>query len=172
MLLLSAIPIHRFSLNTMAQSKRPLVFLVILLILTNLSLLGILLLRGEQSNSKPNRFAERKAAMKLKLKEQVGFTEDQLARYDSLSESMYKIGKERMDAHRQFKRNIVQDWIKSDLSDSTRDQLAQQIGEQQTSLERDMLAHIKRVRSICTPQQTAIFDTLYPAQLFRRGLNK
>ena len=110
--------------------------------------------------------------MKLKLKEQVGFTEEQLIRYDSLSESMYKSGKERMDAHRQFKRSVVQQWIHSDLSDSTRDQFAKQLGEQQMNLERDMLAHIKRVRSICTPQQVAAFDTVYAAQLFKRGNNK
>lgn len=172
MLLLSAIPTHRYSPNLMLSSKRSLVLLVVLLIITNLSLLGILLFRGDQPSTKPNRFAERKAAMKARLQEQVGFSSEQLARYDSLSEAMYKSGKERMDAHRQYKRDVVIRWLSSNLSDSTRDSLANTLGNKQTALEIDMLAHIKRVRSLCTPAQLPAFDTVYPAQLFRRNGNK
>lgn len=152
----------------MSASRKPLLILIAILILTNLALLGILLFSGS-NKPKPNRFEERKALMKERLEKEVGFNQQQLAQYDSLSETMYRGGKERMDAHRQYKRQVIKNWLASDMQDSTRDQLARTLGEKQTDLEREMLAHVKRVADLCTPAQRAVFDTVYAQQLFRKN---
>ena len=134
------------------------VSLIGLLLLSNLALVAFFVM------NKPEKHEVRKdrpgSYMKDALKNEVGFTDQQMATFDKMA-----------DEHRQQMRPMFEDITKTKESfyklltqpttpDTILNEAAKQIGEKQRSIDIKIFTHFQNIRQLCTPDQQPAFDSL------------
>jgi Spy/CpxP family protein refolding chaperone len=102
---------------------------------------------------------DRQAQITTFLKKNVGFTQDQLGRYDTISSENRSKMKVVFDEIAVGREDIFRKLASQEYSDSAIVIAANAIAEQQKAFEIKMLFHLKDIRNICTPVQQAVFDT-------------
>lgn len=152
------------------QPKSKLMVLIIGgLLLANVVLLSILLLRG-QHQKQPNRERNDKAAfIGDYLKQEVGFTDAQMATYDSLSKKHRLKVKEDFRELANDRKNILSGLSAASFTDSAIAIAATALHDRQKQFELNMLHHVRDIRNICTDEQRAKFDTGFYKIFGRRG---
>jgi hypothetical protein len=153
-------------INNQNRSKVFLVIIAILLI-ANIALLAFFL-----QKKGPDKFANRpdkKAFIANFLQKEIGFNQQQLVTYDSLSNQH----REKLDGLYDSIRNIKTGQFKQlaslNFSDSAINAMADQSAASQKIIEIDMFDHIKGIRLLCTPGQLPKFDSLFIKVFNRRG---
>jgi len=103
------------------------------------------------------------------LKNDIGFTPEQLVKYDTLS----KRHREKMnlifDTARTKKNEQFKELAAGDFSDSVIYRLAAASAASQERMEISMFNHIRNIRRLCNTEQLAKFDTSFGKVFNRRG---
>jgi len=145
-----------------SNQNRSKVFLVIIaiLLITNIAMLGIFL-QKKTPDKQPNDRPDKKAYILNLLKEEIGFNQQQLVEYDTLSNRhRQKMGR-LYDSMRNNKRPQFKQLAALDFSDSAISSVANQSTAAQKIIELNMFSHIKNIRQLCTPEQLPKFDSLF-----------
>lgn len=153
-----------------AKNNKLLLLIIAILVIANIGILAFFL-SGKDAGRQGNR-SDRKVFISNFLQKEIGFDQQQLQTYDTLSThhrervgSMFE--KMRMRKGQQFK-----ELIKGDFTDSTVSAVADQSADAQKAIEVVMLNHLKNIRMLCKPEQLPKFDTLFVKVLNRRWQKK
>ena len=153
-------------INNQNKSKIFLVIIAILL-LANIAMLVFFLQKKGPDNG--NRRPDRKVMIANFLKDEIGFTTQQLVQYDSLSNQQQEKMKDLFDTMRNNKTQQFKQLATGNFTDSTINTVADQSAAAQKIIEVQMFNHIKAVRQLCTLQQQPVFDSLFVKVFNRRG---
>lgn len=152
--------------NIQSKNKILIIFIGILLI-ANIGLVSFFLLnKKEQSKSLRQ---DKKEQVIAYLKKEVGFTDEQLSRYDTLSKAHRAKMKSIFDDMATGREAIFKQLASQSFTDSAINVTARSIAERQIMFEMLMLRHLKNIRDICTPSQQAVFDTGFYKIISKRG---
>jgi Spy/CpxP family protein refolding chaperone len=125
-----------------------------ILLIANIILLAFFLF-----NNPGNKRSERKSPMTGYLQNEIGFSKEQMAAYDSIKTDHRNQVKNLYDKMRISKEDIFKELGSKGFSDSAIIDAATYSAMQQKELELSMLKHLKTIRDICTPGQKVKFDT-------------
>ncbi|HMP85896.1 MAG TPA: hypothetical protein PKE63_01390 [Lacibacter sp.] len=131
-----------------------LLLLIAFLLVSNLILLVLVMKRPE-----PPRRTDRSKMMQEFLEKEIGFSAIQLAQYDSLRNAHMQRNKPRFDSISRLKTTYF-DRIRLDADSMEEVRLQQQMTELQAAMDQQLLTHLREVRTLCTPQQQPVFDSL------------
>ena len=151
-------------MNEQPKSK-VLIIIIGILLIANIVMLAFFMLNNKHKNVTK----ERRAYVIEYLEKEVGFTSEQMARYDSLSKhhrEQVKLAFKDLSAER---KNILKNLAGASFSDSAINSAANGIYERQKLFEFNMLRHLKDIRAICTDAQRLRFDTGFYKIFGRRG---
>jgi Spy/CpxP family protein refolding chaperone len=143
--------------------NRNLLFIIAILILTNIAVLGYFLWYKKPPAPK-NDFRNGMSEM---LKRDVGFTDQQVAQYDTLRDQQRASIKPMFDEMRKAKENLFRLLSDPNATDSIVKKATEVIAEQQKSLDLQTFNHFKKVRSLCTPEQQPKYDSMVQ-RMFRK----
>lgn len=147
----------------MSQLSRNKVLLVIIAILfiTNIVML-VLFLKVKTAHREPQ-----KLGFTEKLKNQVGFTPEQMAVFEPRKKVFWTRVRERFDEIKKTKEDFYQYMYNPSVPDSVMESKAEIIGKQQKELDLYVIRHFKETRTLCTPEQLPKYDSLLPPLIER-----
>jgi len=147
-------------MSTQVKSKLYLLIIGILLI-TNIAMLFFFL--GDKDGGKKGggRGPDRGAMMKDFLKTDIGFNDQQLQQYDTLSKQHKDNMKAQFDSLRSNKEEQFKELGSKGFSDSAIFDMINKSSERQKVMELQMLNHFAAIRKICTAEQQPKFDSLF-----------
>ncbi len=135
-----------------------LLIIIGVLLLTNIALLAFFL------SQKPGK--QRTAGVKNErpgigemLKNEVGFTDDQVAKYKVLKEEQRQTIKPMYDDMRKTKESMFQ-LLSHPAADSLVNQVTDAIAQKQKALDLQTFSYFRKVRSLCTAEQQPKYDSL------------
>ena len=151
------------------KQNRSKVFLTIIgiLLVANIALVSFFLLKkdGRKHEKRP----DRQTIIANFLKEEIGFSAQQLQEYDTLSSKHKENIKTMFDSLKSSKDKQFKELAIGNFSDSVMNSVAGQSVVTQKNLELQMFNHLKNVRLLCTPAQLPKFDSLFSKVLNRRN---
>lgn len=156
----------------MTQSRsnnKVLVFIIFLLLLTNIAVLGYFLFWGKKP---PHAKMDNKDGFAFVLRKEVGFSDEQVAKFNELKKTHWTTAKSKMDEIISLK-NALFDLTKT--QDTVNDQvlkLADSIAVLQKQVEINSFRHVVQTRKICTPDQQAAYDSLMRKVINRGKMRK
>jgi protein CpxP len=145
------------------QTKSKLYILIIgILLVTNIAVL-FFFLNGKDHPPKGNKGGGDKgpAMMKDFLKNDVGFNDQQIQQYDTLSKQHRERSKADFDTLKVSKEQQFRELGSKGFSDSAIAEMANRSAEKQKLMEAKMLNYFASVRKLCTPEQQPKFDSLF-----------
>ena len=147
-------------MNQLSRNKVLLTIIAILLV-TNIVML-VLFLRMKPHAQEPKRlgFTE-------KLKNQVGFSAQQMAVYEPKKKVFWNRVRERFDEIKKTKEDFYKNMYDPSVPDSSLEAKADMIGKQQKELDLFVIRHFKEIRTLCTPEQLPKYDSLLPPLIER-----
>lgn len=148
-------------MNALSKNKVLLTIITVLL-LTNITLLILLLQSKRHQRKEPQRvsFIDR-------LKNEVGFTEMQLLVYSPKRETFWDEMRKRLDEVKKNKQEFYSQMYDSTVTDSVLEKRAEVIGDLQKELDLFVIRHFQDVRKICTPEQLPKYDSIMPGIIKR-----
>lgn len=135
-----------------------LITIIIFLLITNIGMLVFFVLQGNPANRREKIHENR--GMYNSLKNDVGFSNEQLTQYKNLREQQIKKVHPLFNEVREAKRNFYGLVVSKNAGDSLLNADADSIAQKQKNLDLQMFGYFKKVRSICTPDQTQKYDSL------------
>jgi periplasmic protein CpxP/Spy len=142
------------------QTKSKLYLLIIgLLLITNIAML--LFFMGNKDGHKKGGRGDRSAMMKEFLQKDIGFNEQQLQLYDTLSKQHREKIKADFEIIRNNKEQHFKELGNKGFGDSAITDAVNKFAEKQKAMELQMLNHFAAIRKICTPGQQSRFDSLF-----------
>lgn len=147
-------------MNQLSRNKILLTIIAILLI-TNIGMLVLFL------GMKPVHEEPKKLGFTEKLKNQVGFTADQMAVFEPKKKVFWARVRERSDEIKKTKEEFYHYLYDPSVPDSVIEAKANVIGKQQRDLDMHVIRHFKELRTLCTPEQLAKYDSLLPPLIER-----
>ena len=153
-------------MSTQPKSKILLIAIGILLV-ANLVLLCFFI--ANKPAEKRGIHGDRKAMMTAFLKNDIGFNQQQLQQYDTLSQVHHTKIKALFDEARNDKEKQFKQMTSDDFSDSAISNTATLFADKQKQIQTVMFKHFKDVRNLCTPQQQPKFDLLFYTMMNKRN---
>lgn len=155
-----------------SSKNKPLLFIILILLLANLAGIGYNYFMMKKDAPR-HQTMDRKEVVGRYLKDQLKFTNEQMAQYEKLSaankaetEPLFEILKEEKEKRMNFLRE-------KNYSDSALDEAVNRSIQKQALLDRKMLEHIRNIRALCNDSQKQSFDTgFYKMMRHSRGENK
>lgn len=151
------------------KQNRSKVFLTIIgiLLVANIAMVSFFFMKkdGDRHEKRP----DRKTMIAGFLKNEIGFSAQQLQQYDTLSNRHKENMKKMFDSLRSTKDRQFKELAAANFSDSAMNFIAAQSASSQKIMELQMFNHLKSVRMLCTPEQLPKFDSLFVKVLNRRG---
>lgn len=150
------------------QPKNKILILIIgILLAANIATLSFFLMN---SGEKPvTAKYDRKAMIMNFLHKEVGFSTEQMSRYDSMSKWHRQEMKKSFDGMSAQRERVFKDLALNDFKDSAIEVAAVNISSQQKEFELLMLRHMNNIRSICTAEQRPVFDSGFYKIISKRG---
>ena len=144
------------------QTKSKLYILIIgILLVTNIAVL-LFFLNGKHDGAKGGgQRGGGVAMMKDFLKNDVGFSEQQIQQYDTLSKQHREKMKADFDTLKVSKEQQFKELGRKGFNDSAITEMANRSAEKQKLMEANMLNYFASVRKLCTPEQQPKFDSLF-----------
>lgn len=140
-----------------SSKNKVLLFLVGILLLTNIMLLVFFVGKKEPDRPRSGR-SDRSSAVREFLKDSIGFNDQQLAQYDQLRqqnrEAMKPLFEDLGNAKLSYYRYISQP-----NADSASHSAAAAIGEKQKTLDMAFFKHFRQIRGLCTAEQLPKYDS-------------
>ena len=146
------------SMTTEPKNKILLIIIGVLL-LTNLVLITFLIIN--KPFSKKGMRGDRSIIIGAFLQNEIGFDQQQLKQYDSLSVPNRTKVKALFDTLKSDKGNEFKQLTLDNFSDTAILKTAKNISTKQKEIEIVLYKHYKEIRNICSPQQLAKFDSLF-----------
>jgi periplasmic protein CpxP/Spy len=141
-----------------ASKNKALIFLVIILLLTNIAVLAYFLWPKQQdklSSSEKNKYK-----LLEPLKNEVGFTDDQITEYKKIKDSRSGRIKGKVEDLRRVRDNFYRLLSVENANDSALNIYSDSIAYRQKMLDLETFTHFKALRKLCTPGQEAKYDTM------------
>jgi hypothetical protein len=138
------------------SNKPALIILIIVLLITNLSMLWYFT-RDAKEESKPLSRTERMAEM---MRKELGFDDKQVQEYISLRNRRDSILAPLNAELRQAKIDMVNLLNSSNVTDSAVQEAAEKVAAKQVPIEVAFQQHFKRIQAICNPKQQKSFDSM------------
>ena len=156
----------------MASTSKPtyLVIIIISLILSNIAL-GTAWWYSKKVQNNPHRM-ERPSPMGAYLKKEIGFSAEQLVAFDSLRSKKRRQEKEIYAGIKASKQELFKSLGANRFSDSAVAATIEFAAEKQRIFESNMIASLKEIRTLCTDQQRAKFDTGFYKAFIRNAMEK
>ncbi|MBS1576403.1 MAG: hypothetical protein JST09_13950 [Bacteroidetes bacterium] len=150
-----------------ASKNKALIFLIIILLLTNIAVLAYFLLPRKPDKE----IIQEKNKYKLlePLKNEVGFTDSQLAEYKKIRDSRAGRIKSKVEDLRRVRDSFYFLLANKDAGDSLLNVYSDSIAYRQKLLDIETYTHFKALRKICTPDQEAKYDTMVHRIVHRWG---
>jgi protein CpxP len=145
--------------------NRNLIFIIAALLLTNIAVLAYFLWIKEPKPHDGGR--PPKIDMADKLRDSVGFNDEQVTQFKKLKDDHWATLKPMFDEMRQAKDNLFRLLGDPNANDSVINKASDVIGEKQKALDLQTFNHFKRVRGICTVEQQVKYDSLVQ-RMFRK----
>ncbi len=153
-------------MSTQPKSKILLIIIGILLV-ANLVLLCFFI--TNKPAEKKGMRGDRKAMITAFLKNDIGFSQQQIQQYDSLNQLHHTKVKTMFDEARNDKEKQFKQMTSDGFSDSAISNAAYLFANKQKQIQTAMFKHFKDIRGLCTPQQQPKFDSLFYSMLNRRN---
>ena len=147
-------------MNQLSRNKILLSILAILLI-TNIVMLVLFL------KMKPHPQETKRLGFTEKLKNQVGFSAQQMAVFEPKKKVFWASVRERFDEIKKTKEDFYKYMYDPSVPDSALEAKADLIGKQQRDLDLFVIRHFKEIRTLCTPDQLPKYDSLLPPLIER-----
>lgn len=150
----------------MSLSKsRSLVFIIAVLLLTNIAVLGYFLWF-----KKPHHFGgEGHRGITTALQKEVGFNEQQIAQYKEIKEKEWGTMKSMFLDIRRAKDSLFRLLHTEHVSDSIIDATAEVIAQKQKTLDLHAFNHFRQIRALCTTEQRPKYDSLVQQLVKKMG---
>ncbi len=137
--------------------NKSLVSIIIFLLITNIAMLIFFLALNNPAQK--NLHTHDQNGMSGMLQKEVGFSKDQLDKYQSLRKEDLDSIHSLFDGLRKSKMSFYSLIYSSTVSDSSVKNAADLVAEKQKNVDLKMFNHFKMVRNICTPDQLEKFDS-------------
>jgi periplasmic protein CpxP/Spy len=144
-------------MNATAKTKS-LVTIIIFLLITNIAMLVFFILLGKPVDRRPRNHETN--GMYTSLQNEVGFSKDQLDKYQLLRKEQMEKVKPLFNEVRNSKKDFYGLIYSSNMPDSLVKADADAIAQKQRTLDMQMFSYFKNIRNICTPEQTQKFDSV------------
>jgi protein CpxP len=145
--------------------NRNLLIIIAVLLLTNVAVLVYFL--GQKKNAASSNAEKPRAGVSEMLQNEVGFNEDQTAKYKEMKGKQREKVRPMYDEMRKAKDSLFRLLSYPEASDSVVNKMAEVIAQKQKAIDLETLNHFKRVRTLCTSDQLAKYDTII-LQMFRK----
>lgn len=122
----------------------------------------VLFLKVKTAHKEPKKFG-----FTEKLKNQVGFTSEQMAIFEPKKKVFWRSVRERFNEIKKTKEEFYQYMYDPSVPDSVIEAKANIIGNQQKELDLYVIRHFKEIRTLCTPEQLPKYDSLLPPMIER-----
>ncbi|MCB0839670.1 MAG: hypothetical protein KDD99_23530 [Bacteroidetes bacterium] len=134
---------------------------IILLVILNIGMMIFLLTQNQEGFRPPGPELLRKKDQSARtfIIRELAFTPEQVVVFDSLRISHRQSTKEINQTNQKLRRQYF-DQLMENVPASETEYLAEEIGTNQTRLEKILYRHFEDIREICTPQQREKFDSL------------
>ena len=154
----------------MIRPKNSKTLLVIIAALLAVNITGVILFFAKTApDKKPNSTEQRKNAMQNYLKNDCGFSAEQLLQYDSLSERHKRDMQPVFDQLKKEKEQRIKNLAQQQFADSAIAFAVNNTLAKQQEVEIKMLFHLRDVRNLCNEQQKAKFDSSLHKMFARRA---
>jgi periplasmic protein CpxP/Spy len=141
--------------------NKVLLTIIAILFVTNIVML-VLFLRMS-----PNLQEPKKLGFTEKLKNQVGFSPEQMAIFEPKKKVFWNSVRARFDEIKKTKEDFYNYMYDPTVPDSVLEAKAETIGKQQKELDLFVIRHFKEIRTLCTPEQLPKYDSLLPPLIER-----
>lgn len=145
------------------NKTKALVSIIIFLLITNIAMLIFFI----ASNKQVKKSNHESSGMYNALQTEVGFTKDQLTKYQELRKEQIQKVKPLFNEVRTAKKDFYALIYLPDITDSLVNADADSIAQKQKTLDLQMFSYFKTVRNLCTPGQTEKFDTTLKKEVAR-----
>lgn len=148
-----------------ASSKtKSLVFIIVLLLITNIALMAFFIFKDKPDSRNTNR---EQGSMYQALKEDVGFSDKQLQQYQQMRKQNFESLKPHFGEVRKAKENFYELLYLPEATDSMLNAAADTISSRQKVLDLQMFAYLKKLRSTATEDQLPRFDSALKKTIVR-----
>lgn len=137
-------------------------FIIIVLLITN-AVAWMLVFTGSKRSDQ----GKRKMRMEQFLQDDVGFSNDQMAKYREISKKNFDGLRTHMETTRNEKESILKELSLTAFTDSSISIAAHKIAAVQVAGDSLLLTNIRQLRELCTPDQLQKFDEGWYRQLGR-----
>lgn len=138
---------------------KSLVTIIIFLLITNVGMLLFFVFSSKPSVKREYSHEQSRGSMYNSLQNDVGFSKDQLERYQGLRQEQKEIVKPLFGELRTAKQDFYDLLYTSNVSDSLIMADSDSIAQKQKRLDLQMFGYFKNIRNICTPDQLQKFDS-------------
>lgn len=140
--------------------NRILLIVIAVLLVTNLAMVFLFFRMKSREEKRGPGFTER-------LKNDVGFTPEQMAVYEPKKKVFWDSMRKRFEEIKTTKQELYHFMYDPAVPDSIMNAKAEVIGRQQKELDLFVVRHFKDVRSLCRPDQVNKYDSLLPGIIER-----
>jgi hypothetical protein len=149
---------------SIARNKNLLIIIAVLL-LTNVGVLVYFL--GQKKSDKPDGGEARNLTVTEMLQQEVGFNDEQTAKYKEMKDKQKQKIRPMYDSMRKAKDSLFKLLSYPNTPDSAISKAAEVIAQKQREIDLETFYHFKRVRTLCTPEQYANYDSMV-LRMFRK----
>jgi len=146
--------------------NRNLLIIIAVLLLTNVAVLVYFLGQHKKDKTTPPADAGRNAVVEM-LQKEVGFDDEQTARYKEMKEKQREKIRPMYDDMRKTKDSLFRLLSFPETSDSVLDQITDAIALKQKAIDLETFNHFKRVRRLCKEDQLTKYDSMV-VRMFRK----
>lgn len=141
------------------RPKNTKALLIIIIVLVAANIAGLVFFLMNKQPGHRNYSAERKSAMVVYLKNDIGFTTQQLLEYDSIAAHHRREIQPMFDMMKKEKEKRLRYIAQFEFADTAIATAVDKTISNQQVVETKMLMHLKDIRNICNEEQRAKFDT-------------
>lgn len=135
------------------------VLLIAILLISNLALVAFLVM-NRQERQKPRGGGSPKSFMSTALRNEAGFNEEQIKKFEALADSHKKEIRPLFEELNRSKINFYRMLNEDNVPDSTLKNAADEIGRRQETLDLTIFSHFQSIQQLATPEQQPKLDSL------------
>src|SRR5688572_23806048 len=141
---------------TYIKNNKALVFIIAILLLSNIALLYFYIQKDGKKGQKSDRGSFREYMVQT-LKNEVGFNDEQIAKYVEISDKHKQVMKP-MFADIHMAKDSFYKLLKEEPADSVLNKYLIRIGEKQENIDQRIFNHFLTLKHLCTPDQLPKYD--------------
>jgi protein CpxP len=147
-------------MSRLLNNNKALLFIIAVLLITNIAMVVFFFCTKPGPGKCDDRGFPPREAMSVFLKNEIKFSPEQLKQFDSLKNTHRKAMKPLFRSMNAVKDNFYLHISDETVNDSLLINGLDSIAIRQKMLDRAMFYHFRKVRSLCTPEQLPLYDSL------------